>query len=87
MKRKTIYQCEFCLEEYKTSREAFECEAKCLKLTIDEYEEYLKLLMEERRAFSEASCITNDRVRKRCDNAVKAVIDFQKKYGITDSPR
>lgn len=85
MKTKIIYQCEFCLTDYETSEEAFKCEADCLKLTLEEYAEYLKLLSEEKRAFAQASCVMNDEVRERCDKAVKSVIEFQKKYGITDS--
>ena len=85
MKTKTVYQCEFCLTEYKTSQEAYECEASCLKLTMKEYAEYKDLLKEERLAFAQASCAMNDEIRKRCDSAVKAVVEFQKKHGITDS--
>lgn len=39
MKALTVYQCEFCNKKYKTSKAAFECEAKCLGLTTDEYKE------------------------------------------------
>ena len=28
MKQKIIYQCEYCLTEYKTHKEAFKCEAE-----------------------------------------------------------
>ena len=85
MKTKTIYKCEFCDRQYNTSKEAYECEAKCLGLTIDEYKEYRYLLREERNAFSEASCVNNERTRKRCDDAVKAVITFQEKHGFVDN--
>ena len=85
MKTKTVYQCEFCLTEYKTSQEAYECEASCLYLTMEEYAEYLDLLKEEKNAFGQASCAMNNEIRERCDNAVKAVINFQKEHGITDS--
>ena len=85
MKTKTVYQCEFCLTEYKTSQEAYECEAGCLKLTMKEYAEYLDLLKEEKNAFRQASYVMNNEIRERCDNAVKAVINFQKEHGITDS--
>lgn len=85
MKTKIIYQCEFCLTEYKTSEEAFKCEADCLKLTQEEYAKYLILLREEKEAFAQASCVMNDEVRERCDKAVESVIEFQKKHGIEDS--
>ena len=76
MKTKIIYQCEFCLKEYKTSEEAFKCEADCLTLTPEEYTKYFNLLLEEREAFAQASCVMNDKVRERCDKAVKSVIEF-----------
>ena len=85
MKTKTVYQCEFCLTEYKTSQEAYGCEASCLKLTMKEYAEYLDLLKEEKNAFRQASCAMNNEIIERCDNAVKAVIDFQKKYNFKDN--
>lgn len=44
-----------------------------------------RLTEEERRAFSEASCANNDRIRKRCDNAVNAVINFQKEHDFIDN--
>ena len=84
MKVKSIYQCEYCLSEYKTSKEAMDCEAKCLKLTRSEYEEYLYLLKEEKAAFAQASSVNNEWIRKRCDDAVKAVIKFQEEHGIAD---
>lgn len=85
MKTKIIYICEFCDRQYKTSKEAYECEAKCLGLTTNEYKEYLELLEEERRAFSQLHVATNDTTRKRCDDAVKAVIAFQEKHGFVDN--
>lgn len=85
MKSNIIYTCDYCNSQHKSFNEACECEAKCLGLTIDEYKEYLDLLEEERRAFAEASGENNDRIRKRCDNAVISVIEFQKKYGFVDN--
>lgn len=85
MKTGMIYICEFCDNKYKTSKEAYDCEAKCLGLTADEYKEYKYLLREEQNAFSEASCVNNEATRKRCDDAIKAVIAFQKKHGFVDN--
>lgn len=85
MKTRTVYICEFCHSEYKTSKEAYECEAKCLGLTVEQYKEYVNLLQEEKRAFGVASCYMNDEVRKRCDDVVKAVLDFQKEHNFTDN--
>lgn len=80
MKSKTIYICEVCGTEYHSSKDAFKCEAKCLGLTYEQYKEYHNLLMEERNAFALASTMRSDMVIKRCDDAVKAVLDFQKRY-------
>lgn len=85
MKTKTIYICDFCNGQHNTSKEAYECEAKCLGLTVDEYKEYQFLLREEQNAFSEVSCVNNERTRKRCDDAINAVIAFQKKHGFVDN--
>lgn len=85
MKSKTIYQCEYCLSEYTSVKEARQCEADCLKLTMDEYMEYLELLAEEKSIFGIAACCSNDNIRKRCDDVIKEIIAFQEKHGITDS--
>ena len=85
MKIKITYICEFCDREHRTSKEAYECEANCLGLTICEYDEYIKLLEEERHAFSINACTNNNKTRKKCDDAVKAVIDFQEKHGFVDN--
>lgn len=87
MKTKTIttYQCEYCLTEYRTSTEAHKCEANCLGLTLDEYDKYLELLSELKKAYAIASSRMNDLVRARCDYAANAVVEFEKKHGITDN--
>lgn len=85
MKTKIIYICEFCDRQHKTEKEAYECEANCLGLTINEYKEYLDLLEEERIAFSQRHVVNNEITRKRCDDAVKVVIAFQEKYGFIDN--
>lgn len=85
MKTRTVYICEFCHSEYKTSSEAYKCEAKCLGLTVEQYKEYVNLLQEEKRAFSSASCSMNDEIIKRCDKAVKAVLDFKREHNFIDN--
>lgn len=85
MKTKTIYICEFCNKQYQIPENAIECEATHLGLTVDQYKEYMDLLREERDAFGQAGCANNDQIRKRCDDAVQAVLDFQNKYGFTDN--
>ena len=83
MKIKAIYQCECCMKEYKSREEALKCERKCLDLTVEEYNEYLELLKEEKWAFGIAANRTNDEVREMCHEAVRKVIEFQKKHNIT----
>ena len=85
MKSKTIYQCEYCLSEYVSSNEAYGCEASCLKLTWDEYVEYMNLLTREKQASYIASRTRNEKTRKLFDDCIKDVIEFQEKHGITDS--
>lgn len=85
MKTKTVYMCDFCNKEYNRSIDAYKCEAEHLGLTIDEYKEYMNLLEEERRAFSAASSVVNNEIRKRCDDTIKAVFDFQKEHNFTDN--
>lgn len=85
MKQKTIYQCEYCLTEYDTYKDAFTCEASCLKLTESEYREYLDLLDKERVAGCVVSVRKNEETEKMFDDAIRNVIEFQKKHGITDS--
>ena len=85
MKTKTTYQCEYCLSEYTTSSEAYKCEADCLKLTWDEYTEYMHLLTRERNASYIVSRRSNEKTRKLLDDCIKDVIEFQEKHGITDS--
>lgn len=85
MKTKTIYQCEYCLSEYQTVKEAIKCEASCLKLTLDEYEEYVEMLNREKTASYIVSRTSNEETRNLYDKCIKDVIEFQQKHGITDS--
>ena len=85
MKTKTIYQCEYCLTEYKTSKEAYKCEASCLELTWDEYTEYLEMLTREKIASYILSRESNEETRKLFNDCIREVIKFQEKHGIIDS--
>ena len=85
MKSRTIYQCECCLSEYETSKEACECEASCLKLTWDEYMEYLDLLAREKTTSYLVSRTKNETTEKLFNDCIKDIIEFEKKYGITNS--
>ncbi len=85
MRTKTIYICEFCGSEHKTSMDAFLCEATCLGLTSEQYQEYNDLLKKERHVFGVVACTNNPETRKACDDVVAEVIAFQKKYGFKDN--
>lgn len=85
MKTYVRYVCEVCGTEYGKCTDAYKCEAKCLNLTYGQYECYTKLLREEERAFRILESIFNNDTRKRCDDAVRAVIAFKNAYHICDS--
>lgn len=84
MKAKTIYQCEYCLSEYTSKKDAVECEAKCLHLTVDEYYEYMDLLWRERVASNIVYRQKNEKNEKLFDDFIKDVLEFQKKHGIIE---
>lgn len=83
MKVKTVYVCEYCKNEYEIASEALLCEAKDLGLTFKEYEEYQLLLEREKQCGINVGIAKNERNEALFDEAVKAVIDFQKKHNIT----
>lgn len=85
MKTRIMYVCDFCDKEYRLPQYAIKCEEEHLGLTDKEYEEYRNLLHEEHTAYGIASTVVNEYTRTRCDNATKAVLDFQKRYGFTDN--
>lgn len=85
MKTKTIYQCEYCLSEYQTVKDAIRCEASCLKLTLDEYDDYVAMLNREKTASYIVSRTSDEETRNLYDKCIKDVIEFQQKHGITDS--
>lgn len=85
MKSKTIHQCEYCLSVYDTPKEARQCEADCLKLTMEEYVDYLAMLTREKTASYILSRESNEETRKLFHDCVNEVIEFQEKHGITDS--
>ena len=82
MKRRILYQCEYCSTEYENHSAAFRCEAQCLGLTQDAYIKYLDLLAEENDAGIAVYICKNDKTEKRFDDAIRNVIAFQKKHGI-----
>lgn len=84
VRTKVIYVCDFCDKEYKFPQDALNCEAAHLRLTHEQYLQYRNLLAEEQRAYGIVGSLYNDHTRKRCDDATKAVLDFQKEYDFVD---
>ena len=73
------------MSEYESSKEAHKCEANCLNLTLDEYIEYLDLLAREKTVAYLIGRTKNETPEKLFDDAVKDIIEFQDKHGITDN--
>ena len=80
MKTKTVYQCELCGKEYCSSVEAISCEASHLHLSKDEYAEYLRL--QKKVEDAKAAVLNHNKKPSDSSKALKAVIDFENKYGI-----
>lgn len=87
MKTKIYYVCEYCGCQYEEPKYAYHCEAQCLGISIEEYHEYRNLLDEERKAYRDSVSVNNKEVRRRRDDASKAVIEFQNKHGIKPERR
>ena len=84
MIKKTIFICEKCSNQYDTPGDACKCEAGHLGLTLDEYEEYHRLLEIEKNCGINISIAKNERTEKLLEDAVNAVLDFKQKHNIVD---
>ena len=82
VKHTITYICDYCKKEYLSYMEAWECEAKCLGLTAEEYNEYLRLLRNEEEAKLGEEYVSSSKTQKRHNDATNAVIEFQKKHNI-----
>ena len=83
MKRVIQYQCDFCNKIYDNVALAINCECRHLGLSVQEYEEYKKLLREESYAYQNVSIVRNDKTIQACDDATKEVLAFQKLHNIS----
>lgn len=79
-----MYECEYCGCQYSKKEDAVKCETQCLGLTTEEYRKYQELLEKERTARIRMDWTMDDISRKEYDDAVKAVIEFEKKHNIWD---
>lgn len=85
MKTKTVFVCEQCGFEYKCAGDALKCEANHFGLTLEEYQEYLALLRTEKDCGTNVSIAKNEHTEKLLDDAIKAVLKFQKDHNFTDN--
>ena len=80
-----VYVCEMCGVEHKCAVDALKCEANHLGLTIEEYQEYTALLRKEKECGINVSITKNERTERLLEEAINAVIKFQKEHNITDN--
>lgn len=82
MKMYTMHACDFCENESKNYDEIAECEAKHLGITVKERAEYIDL-KERVKHWSHIVYITNNQEnRDKEEEAIKAVIDFERIHNI-----
>ena len=74
-----------CGAEHKCAVDALKCEAKHLGITIEEYQEYTALLRKEKECGINVNIAKNERTERLLEEAINAVIKFQKKHNITDN--
>lgn len=82
MKRIEQYQCDFCNKIYGEPTAAINCECEHLGLSMEEYDEYKKLLIEESNAYQIVYFYRNTRTIQKCDDAVEKVLAFQNLHNI-----
>lgn len=74
-----------CGVEHKNAVDALKCEAKHLGLTIEEYQEYTALLRTEKECGINVSIAKNERTEKLLEEAINAVLKFQKEHNFADN--
>ena len=81
---KHIYTCQICKKEFNNELDCKLNEAKCLGLTIEEYEELCFLLKEERETSMYLSTYKNRESLEAQDKAIKNVIKFLREHNLND---
>lgn len=84
MKLHTIFECEECGRQSLSRTEIMECEASHLGLTVAEKQEWERLKEDVRYKSAIVSSCKNESTDKDFDEAIKRVLDFEKRYGITE---
>lgn len=82
MKRHIIYECETCGKRSEDREEIMKCEAAHLKLTVQEKQEWESLKERARYAGSVVSRTKNEETDKAFDEAIKALLAFEKEHRI-----
>lgn len=82
MRQYTVYVCETCGCEFKSREEETEHEAAHLGLTVRELEEYRALKSMASIMGCAVSRNKNEKTEKKFDDAISALLEFEKKHGI-----
>lgn len=82
MKSYTMYVCEECGKESKNVKEIMECEANHLGLTKEEFETYKAIKSFVEYAGSILSRTNNEETRKKFDDSIEELLNFELKHGI-----
>lgn len=82
MKQYIMYECEVCGKTSKNANEIIECECKHLGLTIEEKKEWEHL----KEVVKHCSCVIshtkNEETERSYDEAIEALMQFEKKHNI-----
>lgn len=82
MKQYTVYVCETCGYECKSGEEMMEHEAAHLGLTARELSQYRALKSLASIMGCAVSRNKNEKTEKKFDDAISALLDFEKEHGI-----
>jgi len=83
VKNYTMYVCETCGYESKDANEVMQHEADHLGLTVKEMEQYRALKSFAAYMGSVVSHTKNGETDKAFDDAIRNLLDFEKKHGIS----
>lgn len=78
----SLYQCGVCDFISNDRDKVFAHEAEHFGISSEEYTQYLALKLAEKKAGIANSYTHNAETDKAYDDAIKAVLDFEKKHGI-----
>lgn len=82
MRQYTVYVCETCGCEFKSREEAIQHEAAHLGLSAREFSQYMALKSLASIMGRAVSRNKNEKTEKKFDDAISALLEFEKKHGI-----